>query len=257
MRASSVRLLRAARQFSACLAWGLALGGPAAAQTFKVGFFDAPPHVTQDKAGAPTGPAVELFKAVSQRMGIKDVSYQELPLSRALASLESGDIDAVLFLSKSPEREAKFFYPAKPYYLSKPSLAVDKKSTLTEVKSPDDLKALKIGTFLGMNLSATMRQPGLTLDAMGGADAYYARNFQKLTMGRVDAVYSPDEMTLAREIKANNLEQTVRIVSLPDEPNKTFTAFHKKHADTLGPKYQAALDAVLKEKGDYPKAFMK
>lgn len=228
------------------------------AQALVVGFFDVPPHVTQDKAGRAVGPAVELFQAVAQRMGLTDIRYLALPLSRALLSLERGEIDAILFISKNPEREAKFFYPATPYYLSKPSLAVTHKSALHDITRADDLKTITIGTFLGMNLSPTLRQPGVTLDTLAGADAYYARNFQKLMMGRIDAVYSPDELALAQEIKANHLEPSIRIVSLPDAPNATYAAFNRKHANTLGPhQYQAALEAVLKERGGYIKGFVK
>jgi ABC-type amino acid transport substrate-binding protein len=238
-------------------ALALAALTPAGAQSLKVGYFDVPPHVTQDKSGAATGAAVDLFKAVAQRMGIKDVTYQQLPLPRALGMLEGGELDAILFLSKNAEREAKFFYPAKPYFLSQPSLAIATKSSIKEIKTADDLKALKIGLFLGMNLSPSMRQSGLNLDSLTGTDNLYSRNFQKLTQGRVDAVYSPDNLTLAKEIKAAGLEGSVHVVPLPDQPNATYTVFNKKDAGTLGAKYAEALDAVLKERGDYVKAFVK
>jgi ABC-type amino acid transport substrate-binding protein len=247
------------RQFAhiavVCLV-GLTSAGAVNAESLKVGYFDLPPHAFTDKAGASAGSAVEFFKAVAQKMGVKDVSFQQLPLSRLVVVLESGEIDAALFIGQNPERAAKFYYPSKPYYMAQPGLVIASGSAITAIKSADDLKPLKIGIMQGGLLSAAMRTPGLNIDPMSGGDAD-TRNIQKLTSGRLDAAYSADMGVLVSIAKGTGADKTVRAVALPDPANPIFTIFNKAKGAALGAKYVEALDAVVKEKGEYGKAFLK
>jgi hypothetical protein len=105
-------------------------------------------------------------------------------------------------------------------------------------------------------MSASMKTAGLNLDALAGSDVDQ-RNLQKLTGGRLDAVYSADMGVLVSVAKMHGAEKSVRPVPLPDPANPIFTIFNKAKGAALGAKYAEALDAVIKEKGDYAKAFLK
>jgi ABC-type amino acid transport substrate-binding protein len=226
------------------------------AQSLKIGFFDVPPHVAIDASGLPIGPAVNLFKAVAQKMGVTDLRYQQLPLVRLLLQLESGETDVAIFISKTPEREAKFHYPSKPYYQTQPGLAVNSASPLMQIKTTEDIKALKIGTMQGSVLSASLRQPYLQLTEISGT-GLYARAIQMLLLDRLDAVYSPDANGLLVEARMLDADKKIRVLALPDPANGIYCIFSKKAAAVYASKYDLALEAVIKERGDYPKAFLK
>jgi ABC-type amino acid transport substrate-binding protein len=234
----------------------LVSGFAASAESLKVGYFELPPHVVTDKAGVAGGPAVEFFKAIASKMGVKDVTFQAMPLSRLNLSMESGELDAALFVSHTAERATKFYYPAKSYFSPQPGIVVPVGSPITQIKSADDLKALKIGAMQSMALSPSMRQPGLNIEYIPGADAD-ARNVQKLANGRLDAAYSSDLSVLMYVAKSQGVDKAVRPLALPDPVVSVYTMFSKAKGAALGAKYVEALEAVIKEKGDYAKAFLK
>ena len=225
------------------------------AQTLRVGFFDTPPHAFI-KAGVPAGAAVDLFKAVSEKMGVKEVVFQQMPLTRLVVMLERGEIDAALFMAQGPERAAKFYFPPKPYYMSQPGVVVSASSALTHIKTMVQIKWLKIGVLQGGYLSPSMHQAGLILEPLSGSDGN-ARNLQKVVRGRLDAAYTPDMYVFTLDARELGFEKLVRVLPLPDPSNGVYTAFSKKVGATYGPRYAEALEAVLKEKGEYAKAFLK
>jgi polar amino acid transport system substrate-binding protein len=245
------------RLLIAGLSLSLSLSTQARAQALRVGYFDLPPHATQDAAGKASGAAVDMFRLVAQRMGVPTVNFQQLPLPRLLKMLDAGELDAILLLVKNPEREAKYFFPAKSLYQARAGLAVAASSKLTVLRSPDALQGMRIGIFLGQYLSPSMRQAGLNLELVGGGQDMYVRNFKKLMLGRLDAVYAPDTFVLRYEAKVSGVTAAIRIVELPEPATPGYTVFNKKAAASLGARYEKAQEAVIKERGDYVSAFLR
>jgi ABC-type amino acid transport substrate-binding protein len=227
----------------------------ASAHKLEVGFFEAQPHVLVDTAGLPAGPAVELFNAVVQKMGLQRSNFHHLPLLRLLNELESGQIDVALFISKTPEREAKFVYPAKPYILTHPGLAVRNTSSLAQINSSDDFKTLSVIIMQGGVMSPAMRQHQKMVEIRG--DTLFRRALVMVTVSRADAVFSPDIKVLESEAVLAGLEKQIRTVRLPDPPNGIYYLFSNKVRALYAEKYAAALEAVLKERGAYEGGFLK
>lgn len=65
---------------------------------------DYPPYEMVLK-GKPTGLHVDLVEAAAQSLGMK-VHWRSLPWKRALLMVETGQADAVTYISRTPEREA-------------------------------------------------------------------------------------------------------------------------------------------------------
>lgn len=226
------------------------------AESLTIGYFEVAPHVIHQADGSPAGPAVELFKAVATTMGVTDVRFQKLPLARLLLQLKSGDTDMAIFISKTPEREVDYYYPSKPYYVAKPGLAVMASSSLTQVKSAHDIQSLKIGIMGNSVTPNSMSQPGLDLYPLYGDDLY-KRSIQMLTMGRMDAMYSPDSEVLRSVARSQGLQDKIRVIDLPDPANGVYYAFSHNASKKFAARYAKAMEFIFNERGNYTQAFLR
>jgi polar amino acid transport system substrate-binding protein len=145
----------------------------------------APPFRIFD-AQAPHGIYFDLVRALAGRVGCA-VRFVEVPSTRALAMMRSGEADLMIGLLQTPERAAYLHYLA-------PSLpAVDKRFLLRPgsrgITHYDDLLPLTIGVERGKSYS-----PQLDYDAQLTKDASdsYLIALRKLQAGRVDTVVMPE-----------------------------------------------------------------
>lgn len=222
----------------------------AAADTLKVGFHILPVHCYVDDAGRPAGATVNFFKALADRMGVDNVVFQPLPLGRMLVLLESGEIDAALFMGKTPDRIAKFHFPPTPFYLAQPSLAVTSSSPLLRVQSADDLAGLRIGAFRDGYHSSTIQKNNAKLELATG-DNIDMRNLQRTLMGRLDAAYSPDMLVQKNLVYELGVDHRIRILPLPDPAVGVYTIFSRKAAARYGSRYTDALAAAMQTSNGY------
>ncbi len=146
------------------------------AKSFKVGYFKLEPHAMPGNQGA----AVEYFKIIAKKMNLLDISFVDLPLTRLLAGLESGELDIILLLGKNPEREAKFIFPQEALFKMQPSLAVKSAQAIRDIKSVRDIFSLRIGIWQGGYYSPMMKDNRLKLEPMSGDDVI-AQNSKKLS----------------------------------------------------------------------------
>lgn len=94
----------------------------AEAKSFKVGFFKLTPHAIPADKTDHNGAAIEYFKLVSKKMGLGDVAFMQIPLARLLLTLEENELDMILLLGKTPERESKLVYPQIPFFKMQPAI---------------------------------------------------------------------------------------------------------------------------------------
>ena len=78
-------------------------------KTFKIGFYDYEPYYFFNNKGKPTGYYVDLLELLKKDTGI-EYEYMMLEVSKCLERLETGEIDVLLGLGKTPEREDKFIF---------------------------------------------------------------------------------------------------------------------------------------------------
>lgn len=114
-----------------------------------VGIDPAEPWKIVGEQDRVTGAEVELFKALGQKLHA-DVVLKPLPFKRCIAYMESGEIDMMSGLLKTPEREAFVHFLPPPYKTrSNKAFYVLRASGITVAKY-DDLKGLKIGVKSGV-----------------------------------------------------------------------------------------------------------
>lgn len=182
------------------LAGGLALSAQAC--PFNIAFGDqaSPPYYfgDGDTIAEKPGIAVDLLTLAAARMGCK-IEWKRLPGRRALRELESGNIDAMLLLSYTPERAA---YAAFPMLGDAPdpafSLANLRYSVF--VKSGDPLRwdskqfsptPTLVGANAGYSVVAELQKLKLNVEEAPST----TNNIQKLLMGRISAYVGQDLQT--------------------------------------------------------------
>lgn len=213
------------------------------AQTLRVGYFNIAPHAYFDGASH-WGAAIEFFARVTREMNVTSVEFTAYPQSRLLLALERGQIDAILFLAQTPERDKMFAYAATPYAFVESGIAVRMASPLKEVKGVNDLLGLSIGTTQDGLLTPIMRAPGLNLVPVPNVEANVG-NLKKLSLDRIDAFYQPDLNVIRYEAKRLGMDAQLRFLRLPEKATPIYTVFSKSAATTYLAAYQKSLNAVL------------
>lgn len=219
----------------------------AQAETLRVGFFPLIPHAIPDKEGSPGGSAVEYFRIIAEKMGIRDIVFKNLPLPRLLKHLEGGKEDIALILAKNPEREKMFVYPGTPFSNTRPAIVVSHDSPLRKIETAEDLLSLKIGTWAQGYHSPMIQDKRLKIIPIRSENVVRT-GIRMVMKGRMDAFYSPDSHPLMFEIKKENYESKLRLLPLPEAGIPNFSVFSRKSAEKYLSQYEAALNEVRKNK---------
>ena len=99
--------------------------------------FEIPPWSFQNDAGQWDGFGVELVRTLLEKAGFR-LSFQTLPWSRALEYMKSGNLDIMVQLSKTPEREEFIHFLGVSAY-DQVCLVVRKENAGIELKTLDDM----------------------------------------------------------------------------------------------------------------------
>lgn len=78
-------------------------------KTLKVGFYNYEPYYYMNKDGKPDGFYNDLLELLKRDVGI-EYEYMMLDVSKCIERLETGEIDLLLGINKTPDREQKFIY---------------------------------------------------------------------------------------------------------------------------------------------------
>ena len=225
-------------------AWAFVLGAALATSavaddTVNIGFFEMQPWIVPHQGGKPTGLAVDYWeKTLAPAMNVTLKWSGPTPMLRLLQQLEAGEIDAVVILSKTPEREKLFVYPKLSFVQFQPTLAVLKESRLAAVKSASDLAGVRIGYQQGGFVPPFLKDPQIKLDLISSPN-WLQDNFAKLLASRVDAVFDVGTESLILLASMNGQAEKFRFVPLPVPPQPIFSAFARTPRGTaLAAKYE-------------------
>jgi polar amino acid transport system substrate-binding protein len=180
---------------------------------------------------------------------LKDLGYQPtftfVPFSRMLRMLESGEADIGPFLTKTPEREVFAYYPEKPVLIMIPQLVVLKGSPLKQLKTPSDLKGLKIGFATGQTVPAFFKDSGLPPFDLVSGETLTQKNLNKLIGKRFDAFVSLNPTNLIVAAKKLGFSDAIRAIDIPDPGTMFYSVISKKSkiASTIIPAMEARLKA--------------
>jgi len=196
--------------------------------------------------GKVIGPATEIVAVACGRAGIA-CSFAQLPWARAQAEVREGRANGMFVIGWSKER-AEWLHFAPPIMKTEYGFFVPA-SDRTEYRDLTDVQDWTVATFGPSNTSETLdglhermiaRQlRPVTIDMRpGGEDG-----FQKLALGRVNAVFSNRDVGLALATRLG-LHADIRYAGKSSELNY-YVGFSKKYNDpTILARFDAAVTAL-------------
>lgn len=215
----------------------------APAQEITVGVFIHPPHVYLDAdSKKPYGPAIDYISNVIADMGYSPTIVL-LPLTRILIALRTGEVDVSLELLKSSDREEYLYYPEQPSYTMVPSLTVLATNPLTEIRSIDDVRGMKIGYLSGaITTSFFANATGIRFESVSG-DTWIQQNLAKLLTRRIDAALDNNAYSYLEEARKTGVTDKIRTLSLPEKGTNYYVVFSKtsKRGADLLEKYNSLI----------------
>jgi len=225
------------RQFLAGLAAaGVAIrSARAQAAKLRIVYYATFPPLCFEQDGKMQGILPELLDKAATAAGI-DVSHQGFPWARAQAMVQNGEADAFC-TNPTDERRAYALFTELPVYVAPVSLFYSadnpRRAEIEQIKTFDDLKAVKQGDYNGNGFAET---------TFKGLDIEWSPNLlntlTKVSLGRNDVFVGND--TVAKYlIKQNNIGG---VKSFPVAIGKQ-SAFHLGVRKTL-PDAQGLIDAM-------------
>ena len=207
-------------------------------QKIIVGLNSAPPYRTVREGGKATiysGYYVDVFRAAAARAGFRPV-FVQMPVKRALASMQMGTIDIMLGLNWTEEREKSMKFVAF-------DLPAEVKSFLTPLGASDirtmaDLQDKTIGIMAGASYKSLLQEPEGAL-VFEGKDS--AALLKMLETGRLDVVVVP-KMLAIYQMKETGVTLQTASLTLPGKTSH-FALSRKSQFLTNGglQKFEAAL----------------
>jgi len=200
--------------------------------------------------GTQKGTDIEITKAVCKEMG-RDVEFIFYPWKRCLMVAEQKEVDGILSLTTSKEREAFLTYTSEVLNTSDNILFYSNNNKI-KFDSYNDLKGKNIGFSAGYTYGDEFEKHGkdklFTLDPATNEE----QNFKKLDAGRTDAFICDKIVGL---YMLNQLGFKSKISPLPKVVSSfdLYLAFTKKPGnDKLAEDFSAALKKI-KKNGTYEK----
>lgn len=197
----------------------VALAAPAAAQCTRVVFSANPEYPPYHWADGDRllGASVVLTGRILDEMGVRWEARFVGPWPRVLKSAEHGEIDLIVSLKPTPEREAFLEFTRSPAFPN-PMAVFAARSRPLKFDAPEDLIGKRGGRTAGDRFGDAFdrfAEKRLTLEDADGLDV----NFNKLAAGRIDYVVT-GLYTGRANLLRNGLAD--RIAPLPHPVNEGF-----------------------------------
>ena len=177
----------------------------------KVGFEDFPPSATM-KDGKAVGIDVEILELAMNAVGVK-VEFVMMPWSRCILMLDNGEIDAVIPMVYSKEREKR--YTLGTSLRTRGNVIVLKRDIKKDVKTLDDLTGMTIGTGQNYVINKEFDEAlNFKKERVATSEKMNEKKKKKVVFGRNDgAVMDIDSLKiLAKKFKIENKIKISEIV---------------------------------------------
>jgi len=199
---------------------------PTQAEKVLLSYFELPPHITRNvDTNDAEGVLVDFLTTIIAPKMKVDFIFEFMPLKRTINELTNGDIDGTAILAYTPKRASSFIqYPANNFSEMRSVIIVKKNSSLHSIKTTDDIKDMKIGSFLGAIQTPFIKKAPVLWANISGKNPTQ-RNLNKLLMERIDGVYLPLEVVAVQEAYNLNIMDDIKILQLPEKPFKVFTVW--------------------------------
>jgi polar amino acid transport system substrate-binding protein len=224
------------------------VGTASGKERIKIGYFKLEPHTVSD-ANKHSGALIDLWE--NQLASAMDVEIEwqgPLPPSRLLSALKDGEINAVALLAKNPEREKTFDFPNEMFFAMEAGIAVLKENKLVKINSTEDLFGLNLGFFKEGFIPPGLKNDKIKWDLVSAPD-WQQVNFTKLTAGRIDGAFNPENLSLIFEANKTGIKDKVKILTIPNTTASLYSVFSKKDNGKFLVKYNQAVAKIsLKDK---------
>jgi polar amino acid transport system substrate-binding protein len=208
-------------------------------------WFENIPHVFTNEEGNLDGALYNMLNnEIAPKMNVEFIWDNEgTAVPRQLERLkEDPELFAVSLLAKTPEREEISVYTEKFYYSSESCLILKKDNPLNKITKIDDILKLTIGYSKDTFLSPFMRDERINFDFVNTTESFVDINNQKVAAGRIDAAYAPDKAGLLTSMKKFNLEDELKLLTLPENSSNFYVLFSKSSED-----YAKKYNEVIKD----------
>ena len=172
---------------------------------------DYPPFSFSDMSGKAQGFSVALMRAALKAVG-RDVTYRMGPWAEVKGWLETGQVEALPLVGRTPEREARFDFTF-PYMTLHGAIVVRKDTT--DIRTLADLKGRRVAVMRGDNAEEFLRREPQGMDIH--TTTTFDDALRQLSQGRFDAVVMQRLVALGLIKKAGLSNLTVM-----DRPVKGF-----------------------------------
>jgi polar amino acid transport system substrate-binding protein len=222
-----------------------------AAEKVRVRVTEFAPNYFQ-KDGQWTGLDVELAAAVVTEAGFIP-EFVDLPWSRALSYLQSGQLDMMTNLSRSPDREV-FLHFIGPERLSRRRLVVRKENAGLKIESLDDLPRVASAARMPFGIQSNAKYSE-AFDARLAGDPDFARHFDKVSVGallpnkvvnRHNLGFFEDENYVVHQLKHSPDFQTLALHPYVLSAEPVYFGLSKHLAPSTRDKLDAALQKLEK-----------
>ena len=211
------------------------LNAPLQADVLRVGVEnDSPPKwLASPVPTAPSGFCAELLGLVAKAHPDLSFTYssEALPQKRIETGVQTGALDLICGLTRTPEREARFHFIDKPIYLMDYVLFAQAGDPVA-VQSWTDVRALAHNGLILLNYDSSaigrlQKLGGLQLDASGRT---VEQNLKKLSSGRGRFFYYTRQGGVAA-IQQLDLQNEVRVIE-PAMDSQPFYLLTGKHVSS-------------------------
>ncbi|RJP42383.1 MAG: PAS domain S-box protein [Desulfobacteraceae bacterium] len=185
---------------------------------------DYPPFCMVDAEGRAGGFSVDLMRAALAAMG-RDVVFRTGPWAEVRGWLETGEVQALPLVGRTPEREALFDFTFP--YMSLHGAIVVRQDT-DDITGLNDLKGRRVAVMKGDNAEEFLRRKdrGIAIHTT----STFEQAFRELSLGRHDAVVI-QRLVALRLIQETGLKN-LRVLSKPIEDFRQDFCFAVKKGDS-------------------------
>lgn len=197
----------------------------------RVVFYPFAPDLIETKNG-PQGAAYEVWENVSKKVGIPIEWVGPVPYLRALNMLETGKVDAIYRLVRTPEREKKFLFSTQPPFWGKTGITVLKTDPLNKITKDADIHGKKIGWLRGGTPPPFLERNKDKIAWESSTDNAIESNMAKLQNKRIWGAFFVFSNTALFYLAQHKQLETAKVIPFPgSEKNSVMYAAFAKQVD--------------------------
>ncbi len=214
-----------ARTFVLCICL-LAFHTAVLAQSLVVGISTGYPPYYYEEDGSYTGFCIEAINAVAEQLDIK-VQYSAYPWKRMILSAQKGEVDAVMPLFKTDEREKYLIFDGLELAPETNNFFVSKESKISFNDSLDDLTSYRIGVVEGYSYGSRFDDFVFPKKEITKDDKHLLEMF---THSRFD-IGVGNRFVVLHYAKLAQIDHTIRFLEPSITKETLYLGFVRKHSN--------------------------